>query len=73
MRVLGPDHPDTRSTRHSLGRAGTGDAQGAADTLAELVPHFLRVLGPDHPDALRIVNALARWQERAMISDAPSA
>ncbi|CAM5696435.1 hypothetical protein [Streptomyces canus] len=50
-----------------------GDAQGAADTLAELVPHFLRVLGPDHSDTLRIVNALARWQERAMISDAPSA
>jgi hypothetical protein len=72
---LGPDHSSTLRARHSLGRwrGEAGDAQGAAETLAELVPHFLRVLGPDHPDTLRIVNALARWQERAMISDAPSA
>ncbi|MET9459927.1 tetratricopeptide repeat protein, partial [Streptomyces canus] len=67
VQVLGPDHPDTLSTRHSLGRwrGEAGDAQGAAETLAELVPHFLRVLGPDHPDTLSTRRNHARWRGEA--------
>jgi hypothetical protein len=61
---LGPDHSSTLRARHSLGRwrGEAGDAQGAADTLAELVPHYVRVLGPDHPRTLSTRHNLAYWR-----------
>ena len=41
-RVLGPDHPDTLNTRHDLARCTgeAGDAAGARDQLAALLPTF---------------------------------
>ncbi|WP_010359683.1 tetratricopeptide repeat protein, partial [Streptomyces acidiscabies] len=67
LRVLGPDHPDTLATRHSLARwrGEAGDAAGAATAFAELLDDFLRVLGPDHPHTLTTRNNLAHWQEAA--------
>lgn len=54
LRVLGPDHPDTLSTRRSLGdelgRAGRHDE--AIEVLAAVAEDRARILGPDHPDTL---------------------
>ena len=51
QRVLGPDHPDTLTTRSNIagwtGRAG--DARGALELFTALLPDRQRVLGPDHP------------------------
>jgi tetratricopeptide repeat protein len=61
-RVLGAEHPDTLATRASLadwtGRAG--DAAGAREQYAALLPILERVLGTEHPDTL-ITRHLARW------------
>ena len=53
--MLGPDHPDTLTTRNNLafayqdaGRPGRGDRRCYEQTLADRE----RVLGPDHPDTL---------------------
>jgi hypothetical protein len=66
-RTLGPDHPDTLTTRHSLaewqGRAG--DLAGAAAATQELLADQLRVLGPDHPHTLTTRGNLARWRGEA--------
>ena len=50
-RVLGPEHPDTLTTRNQLARwtGEAGDAAGARDQLAALLPIRERVLGPEHP------------------------
>ena len=66
-RVLGPDHPDSLSTRHNLARwrGAAGDPGGAAAALAELLTDYLRVLGPDHPDSLITRGNLAYWRGRA--------
>jgi hypothetical protein len=64
--AYGPEHPDTLTARHSLaywtGRAG--DAAGARDQLAALLPIRERVLGPEHPDTLDTRNQLAAWTGR---------
>ncbi|MFI9008856.1 tetratricopeptide repeat protein, partial [Actinosynnema sp. NPDC053489] len=54
MRILGPDHPDTLTTRGNLAfwRGRAGDPAGAAQATAELLTDHLRILGPDHPDTL---------------------
>ncbi|MEU4743115.1 tetratricopeptide repeat protein [Actinosynnema sp. NPDC023658] len=64
---LGPDHPDTLTTRNDLAywRGHAGDAVGAAEALAELLTDRLRVLGPDHPDTLTTRNDLANVYESA--------
>jgi hypothetical protein len=64
---LGPDHPDTLTTRHNLARwrGHAGDAAGAAAALEELLPDRVRVLGPDHPDTLTTRDYLARWRGHA--------
>jgi len=61
---LGPDHPDTLATRHSLAlwRGESGDPAGAATAFEQLLADYLRVLGPDHPDTLNTRHSLARWQ-----------
>ncbi|MEV5540077.1 tetratricopeptide repeat protein [Saccharopolyspora shandongensis] len=61
---LGPDHPDTLTTRHNLAfwRGEAGDAAGAAAAFEELLADRLQVLGPDHPDTLRTRSDLARWR-----------
>ena len=59
---LGPDHPDTLTTRGNLAtwRGHAGDAAGAATAFQEL----LRVMGPDHPITLTARNNLAHWRGR---------
>jgi Tetratricopeptide repeat len=51
-RVLGPEHQYTLNTRHNLVRwtGEAGDAAGARDQYAALLPIYERVLGPEHPD-----------------------
>ncbi|MFI0901340.1 FxSxx-COOH system tetratricopeptide repeat protein [Streptomyces sp. NPDC020983] len=67
---LGPDHPDTLTSRHNLAslRGHAGDAAGAAAAFAELLQDRLRVLGPDrpdHPDILASRHNLAFWRGQA--------
>ena len=60
-RVLGPDHPDTLTTRNNL--AGAYDSAGRFGEAIELYEQVLfereRVLGSDHPDTLTTRNNLA--------------
>ncbi|MDG9695293.1 tetratricopeptide repeat protein [Streptomyces sp. DH17] len=64
---LGPDHPDTLTTRHNLAfwLGMAGDVTGAARAAAELLNDQVRVLGPDHPDTLTNRHNLASWQGEA--------
>ena len=52
--MRGPEHPVTLDTRADLAyyTGQAGDAAGARDQLAALLPIFERVLGPKHPDTL---------------------
>ena len=65
--MQGPEHPDTLTTRASLARwtGEAGDAAGARDQCAALLPVRERVLGPEHPDTLATRNNLAHWTEEA--------
>src|SRR5512144_719266 len=67
LRVLGPDHPATLTTRANLAywRGEAGDPAGAAAGFADLLPERLRVLGPDHPDTLTTRANLAYWRGKA--------
>jgi tetratricopeptide (TPR) repeat protein len=64
-RVLGPDHPDTLSSRNDLAEAyrAAGRAAEAIVLLERTLADRERVLGPDHPDTLQSRNnlALAYW------------
>ena len=42
-----------------------GDAAGASDQFAALLPVRERILGPEHPDTLSTRSSLAYWTERA--------
>jgi hypothetical protein len=66
MRVQGPDHPTTLTTRHNLAswRGRAGDAAGAAAALTELLKDRMRVQGPDHPHTLTTRHELAYWREQ---------
>jgi hypothetical protein len=63
----GPAHPRTLDARQELafwtGRAG--DAAGARDQHAALLPVYQRVLGPEHPDTLMVRSNLASWTGQA--------
>jgi hypothetical protein len=65
--VLGPEHPDALTTRANLaswtGRAG--DAAGARDQCATLLPIQERVQSPKHPVTLTTHGNLAYWTEKA--------
>ncbi|WP_371503445.1 tetratricopeptide repeat protein [Kitasatospora sp. NBC_00374] len=65
--VLGPEHPDTLSTRNNVAiwRGEAGDVVGAVAALEELLADSVRILGPDHPDTLTTRNNLARWRGEA--------
>jgi len=69
----GPEHPRTLTLRNDLaiwtGRAG--DAAGARDQFAALLPVRERVQGPEHPGTLATRANLARWTGEA--GDAPGA
>src|SRR5208282_2160214 len=52
--VLGPEHPDTLTTRGNLAwwTGEAGDAAAARDQFAALLPARERVSGPEDPDTL---------------------
>ena len=64
---LGPDHPNTLTTRSNLARwrGEAGDPAGAATAFEELLADRLRVLGPDHPNTLTTRSNLASWRGEA--------
>jgi Tetratricopeptide repeat len=63
----GPEHPDTLTARGRLAywTGEAGDAAGARDQFAALLPIEQQVLGPDHPDTLSARGNLARWTGEA--------
>ncbi len=65
--VYGPEHPDTLNARHNLAywTGQAGDAAGARDQLAALLPIRERVRGPEHPGTLITRANLARWTGQA--------
>ena len=65
--MLGPDHPETLTTRANLAswRGEAGDPAGAAAAYEELLADLLRVLGPDHPNTLTTRGNLAYWTGEA--------
>ena len=62
-RVLGPEHPETLRARADLASwtGAAGDAAGARDQYAALLPLFERVLGAEHPDTLATRRNLTYW------------
>ena len=64
---LGPEHPDTLTARGNLARwtGEAGDAAGARDQFAALLPIVERVLGPEHPGTLITRDSLAYWTGEA--------
>ena len=62
-----PKHRDTLAARDQLARwtGEAGDAAGARDQLAALLPVHERALGPEHPDTLSARDSLARWTAAA--------
>ncbi len=65
--AYGPEHRDTLSARANLARwAGwAGDAAGARDQTAALLPIREHVLGPEHRDTLTTRHQLAYWTGEA--------
>ena len=68
-----PEDQDTLASRASLAHltGKAGDAAGARDRFAALLPICERVLGPDHPDTLTTRASLAHWT--GMAGDAAGA
>ena len=64
LRVLGPDHPNTLTTRSNIARwrGAAGDPAGAATAFEQLLADSLRVHGPDHPDTLATRGNIVRWR-----------
>lgn len=73
VQALGPDHPDTLTTRsrEAYHRAESGDYLGAITAFERLLDDRLRVLGPDHPKTLGTRTNLATY--RARCGDYPGA
>ena len=65
--AYGPEHPDTLSARDTLAfwTGLGGDAAGARDQHAALLPIRERVLGPEHPGTLWTRGNLAWWTGEA--------
>ena len=64
LRVLGPDHLHTLTTRHCIARevAARGDHAAAEAEYRDVLATKLRILGPDHPSTRitsECINALA--------------
>ena len=60
-RVLGPDHPDTLTSRYNLatGYRAAGRTEEAITLHEQTLAARERILGPDHPDTLNSRNTLA--------------
>ena len=65
--AYGPEHPHTLTARAYRARytGHAGDAAGARDQLAALLPTAERVMGPEHPGTLTTRHNLARWTGHA--------
>jgi len=65
--AYGPEDPKTLAARRDLaGWTGqAGDAAGARDQFAALLPIRERIRGPDHPETLITRSLLARWTGEA--------
>ena len=65
--AYGAEHPGTLSARGYLAywTGEAGDAAGARDQFAALLPIRERVLGPEHRDTLNARDYLARWTGQA--------
>ena len=65
--AAGPEHPGALATRSELAYSAgqAGDAVGARDQFAALLPIAERVLGPEHPDTLAARASLAYWTGQA--------
>ena len=61
LRVLGPHHPDTLTTRHciALEIAAQGNHPAAEAEFRDVLAAKLRVLGPDHPSTLTTRHEIA--------------
>ena len=59
----GPEHPSTLGARNqfAIWTGMAGDAAGARDRFAALLPVAERVLGAEHPDTLTTRHDLASW------------
>ncbi|MEU7218439.1 tetratricopeptide repeat protein [Nocardia iowensis] len=64
--TLGPNHPDTLTTRsrEAYHRAESGDLIGAITAFEQLLVDRFRVLGPDHPKTLGTRTNLATYRAR---------
>ena len=71
--AYGPEHPDTLTARHNLAYwvGAAGDAAGARDQFAALLPVRERVQGPEHPGTLITRHELARWAGAAGMPPGP--
>jgi Domain of unknown function (DUF4062)/Tetratricopeptide repeat len=71
--AYGAEHKHTLAARANLARwtGEAGDAAGARDQFAALLPIEERVLGPEHPEMLTTRASLARWT--GMAGDAAGA
>jgi hypothetical protein len=65
--AYGPEHRDTLAAQSRLAHwtGEAGDAAGARDRFAVLLPIRDRVLGLEHPDTLTARHELARWTGEA--------
>ena len=63
LRMLGPDHPDTLTSRNILAvwLGDSGRIDEAITAFEGLLADQQRVLGPDHPNTLNTRNNLAVW------------
>ena len=61
LRVQGPDHPETLTSRHAVAHemAERGDHAGAEAEYRDVLAARLRVQGPDHPETLTARHAVA--------------
>ena len=71
--ALGPDHPDTLTSRNNLADAyqDAGRLDEAITLHQQTLDHQTRVLGPDHPDTLTSRNNLAdAYQDAGRLDEA---
>ncbi|MDX3537868.1 tetratricopeptide repeat protein [Streptomyces sp. MB09-01] len=63
--MLGPEHPDTLTTRahRAWWTAEAGDPVAARNQLTDLLATLEKVLGPEHPDTLTARTNLDHWTE----------
>jgi hypothetical protein len=61
-----------RQDVHDSWTGAAGDAAGARDQFAALLPIRERVLGPEHPDTLTTRASLAYWTGQADVDGAGS-